>query len=812
MALQVWLPLNGNLNNQGLKNVIATNSGAAIDSGGKIGKCYYLSGSTSSYINTSYGTNIGTSDFSIAMWVKIPTITSGNYYAVCTSKTAAAASSGFGIYWNYSQKRFLWSTANGSTSNEIWMSSTVDTLVYDKWIHLVMVRNSNDPKIGYFYINGVRYDLASTPTVLNITSGTKLILGKTSDNYYPIKAYYNDFRIYDHALSIKEVKELSKGLVLHYTMNDNGLGNENIITNALQIENSTGNFWTGRDYSNTTLSGKTAVISATGPFDLYRWMHSIISVSMSTFLTPGQTWTFSCDVRGTVSGTINIWMNVRSSNSDVASPNLVNNGTNTIPTEWTRYWVSITPRSEDSARTLLLCGFSGTANGTGTLYFKNMKLEKGGIHTSWCPAKSEIGADSTVVYDCSGYGYDGTITGSLAVESDTPRHQASTVFNGSSCINAGRGAMIRDAISVCCWGYMTSWSSYDARLMSCTEGGGWNFEPASGKMNFACGTGASSNVYKSATGATALSALTSGWHQFVGTYDGFNTKIYIDGVLDGTNAAYTTKTPLFYNSSNAIFVGAEAGSSASSPVGSYFKGRLSDVRIYATALSADDIKELYNTSTFIANNGTIGSYEFVEESSSPQIFKSGVFKSTNISEYSDNLKILSDGSTWIRLMHHNNPASNLFTTDNCWNNSATNLYSRLGLLKTTAWASSSGEYEFLVYEKATSSSSEVVYRWKQTSNPATSSTLSGYQLISGSPPRSCGLMNKNTYGCFHNGGTWWCCCGSYTAYQGGIPGFSGIVTTGYIDFYVRVPDVKMINEDKAILHSDNIQSKQIIEI
>jgi len=41
MSLQVWLPLNGDLNNYGLDgSLIVTADGVTADNAGKIGKCY----------------------------------------------------------------------------------------------------------------------------------------------------------------------------------------------------------------------------------------------------------------------------------------------------------------------------------------------------------------------------------------------------------------------------------------------------------------------------------------------------------------------------------------------------------------------------------------------------------------------------------------------------------------------------------------------------------------------------------------------------------------------------------------------------
>jgi hypothetical protein len=143
----------------------------------------------------------------------------------------------------------------------------------------------------------------------------------------------------------------------------------------------------------------------------------------------------------------------------------------------------------------------------------------------------------------------------------------------------------------------------------------------SGALNFAVGVGATSNAYMTnfTTSQTPLSGITSGWHMFTGTFDGINKKLYIDGVLKASvntlqnGTTLTEKTPLFYNKTNGIFIGAEATSSATTGSSPYFTGSMSDFRIYATALTADDILTLYKTSGIIDNKGNVYAYEFKEE-------------------------------------------------------------------------------------------------------------------------------------------------------------------------------------------------------
>lgn len=72
------------------------------------------------------------------------------------------------------------------------------------------------------YKDGILDSTNSTATLPTYSDGNGFGLGcihYTGGNIFPFYGSLNDFRIYDHCLSAKEVKEISKGLCLHYQLN-----------------------------------------------------------------------------------------------------------------------------------------------------------------------------------------------------------------------------------------------------------------------------------------------------------------------------------------------------------------------------------------------------------------------------------------------------------------------------------------------------------------------------------------------------------------------------------------------------------------
>jgi uncharacterized repeat protein (TIGR02543 family)/prepilin-type N-terminal cleavage/methylation domain-containing protein len=166
-------------------------------------------------------------------------------------------------------------------------------------------------------------------------------------------------------------------------------------------------------------------------------------------------------------------------------------------------------------------------------------------------------------------------------------------------VNYGRAYMYTNKLSVHFSAYMSNWANY-GRAISCTEGGGWNLEPGTNVINFACydsGVG-----YKSAGWGVAFSTLAAGWHDFDLIFNGTNAKLYVDGTLRGTSANYSSGK-IGYHSSNSIFVGGEAAGTATTPTTPYFNGYVGNLVIKNT--DAITSSSTYNSISAPAQNQTL---------------------------------------------------------------------------------------------------------------------------------------------------------------------------------------------------------------
>ena len=179
-------------------------------------------------------------------------------------------------------------------------------------------------------------------------------------------------------------------------------------------------------------------------------------------------------------------------------------------------------------------------------------------------------------------------------------------FSGSNYVNLGRTYMYSNKLTWAVTAYMDNWSQYQSgnmRLISCTQTGGFNLEPNGSTVRFAVYDRARGG-YNSITTSVTWASL-SGWVQFAMVFDGHYARGYINGELVGTSKNEYTNG-IGYHASNAIFIGAEAGSNATKPAGNYFKGKIRSVHIINEAVNQEDLANLDNQyALYVKGNTTV---------------------------------------------------------------------------------------------------------------------------------------------------------------------------------------------------------------
>lgn len=220
MSLIAWYPLNGDLRDySGHNRHLSINNGVGLHTSGKIGKCYHFDG-TGDYMGLPASENTflpsGNAPFSVAVWFTLATIPTMRYDLWTWGNSAPCQLNGCDIY---ADKMNFYNYSNDP-------SFIYEPFVVNKWYHFVVTYDGTTLKQ---YLNGV---LKTTNTFGNfqVTKGTQLSIGRDwgRDISYH-NGRMNDFRIYDHALSEKEISEIKKAKVLHYSFDDFQEPTENII-------------------------------------------------------------------------------------------------------------------------------------------------------------------------------------------------------------------------------------------------------------------------------------------------------------------------------------------------------------------------------------------------------------------------------------------------------------------------------------------------------------------------------------------------------------------------------------------------------
>lgn len=601
MSLQVWLPLTSDLRNQGL----STTTFSGTPAWKTYGKLANSSLNLQNRITCSTPSLNGVQFFSVAFWGRIEanSDSTANWMDVIgfTDISTGGSSGQFRFETGYGNTAYGGIHWHDNATNAIINGSyTYNTASeYDNWHHIVVT--VSDTAVKSYYDGQLKQ-----------THTTNLNKGYLNGNWWlgesTTRGCIQDVRIYDHALSDKEVEEIAKGLVLHYkldasinaTLSPNLLLNSAPHLNALTSWSSAGNGWTNSLVEDSTAPyGHAVRCTYSGTTQTAGGTHHPTSVDKTT-LTTGDIYTLSGWIRASKNCICNFYNELMTTTKQV-----------NVTTQWQYFThTSAIDTGKTYQSNVFYCRASDAEQNM-WVEVKMLKLEKGSVATPWCPHISDTIYNAyynNTIYDSSGYSNDGIITGDIQIDGNTARYSCSMKQTNGQYIRVEKRpaeCLPKDKMTVNFWMYCTTWGN----PVSCTEGGGWNFENGSTGIRFPVYISGVGYKYQDTTVTT--SSLLNAWHMLTGVFDGSNVLTYIDGELKTSVSTGSTNGIGYAN--NYLFIGAEASGNSTSPASSSYAGNLSDFRIYATALTAAQILELYHTSASIDNDGNIYTRELVEE-------------------------------------------------------------------------------------------------------------------------------------------------------------------------------------------------------
>lgn len=586
MALQLWLPLNGDVKNYGLKNINVLDHGTSEYNQGKIGKCRSFVGSGYLELTNSFGIESG-KDFSCCYWIKeISNNTSPSFRVVyqCGNLIIGHYNDCFNIY-------------NGSDLDFVYKCDTTD------WVHCCLTYQLSD-NIMTIYINGIKCSTRQLKSLNGLSSATALI-GKRNNETYLLEGYLNDFRLYDECLSPKQVKYISQAMICHYPMGnvDGKIGGRNLLRNSSMIgerlkcdRSESCNRTTTLAYSD---DGFHIVTPSEG--NANNGIVFVYDDFTRLGINIGNTITFSLLVKGSYDSN-KPFINIIFQNDGTTwygKGTIQSSGGDFTPTDvFQKIYVTYTlPTDKKYSSKTMFLGIHG--NMKSDLYIKNLKLEKSSTSTPYTLAPEDNPPFyDNIIPDISGYQNNGEVTDSTCPtwSDDSPRYLGSYEFNGENQYISGLSPVSSNTkeFTISFWTKLNNTSGvmtfYTARK---GIGSGVALFFVNKNIRF------DDNAQFAFNYTCDLSS--NKWTHLCVTRNNTSKKLYINGKLVDS----TSKVGDMQNIGQRFTIGGSSSYGNGTADLNWLNGKLSDFRIYSTVLSDEDVLDLYQSSASLDSQGNL---------------------------------------------------------------------------------------------------------------------------------------------------------------------------------------------------------------
>ena len=579
MSLQIWLPFTKDDSNYGILNMNPTsNTGKKVNS--DHGGGYEFNNAEKQCIHYEHNKEINNfKSFSISCWAKSN---------IAEMRPILGLTYDIIIY-NAGFTALFENNSDSIYEHEI---ATKDKF----WHNYILTFNYNLKKFCYYIDGNIIKEYLTNNKEYKILHNNGLYVGYDPNDNLD-KNFFNgiitDVRVYNHCLSPLEIKQLSVVLIGHYPLNDEYItSTKNLCKSTFSANSET--TWGWCTYTSEIVdiidskvpSNKGNKIVATFNGSTKRGGWSVPNTRV--YVSQGDTYIYSLYVKSTIPiNEINhnlLYIFFYNQESRLITEhgykdNIINCGNG-----WYRCWGKVV--IPEKCQFVYLYSFDYPSSGVVTYYLCAPQFEKSSELTPYTPSVRE---GSKYCYDISGLTNNIPLSEDInpLFVSDTARYSGSYNFNEvGQTIGTREHIKPTKNVSISAW---VKSSKIDTVTEPNVDVDGINIYVNNSGIIHLVGTFGDLN--------SSVSCIDT-WTHACGTYDGTTVKLYVNGVLKSSKS---------YSSDLKYVKGAAISSDSKSGI----TCKVSDFRIFSTALKDDYITDLYNMGAAVSS-GTLAAYELNE--------------------------------------------------------------------------------------------------------------------------------------------------------------------------------------------------------